>query len=58
MKKLTFTEAKTHELRQAHRATKNKKDADKIKAVYGSVVGDDGKNVGQKMTLSLVFGSL
>ena len=34
MKTLTLTEAQTNELRRAHRAAKNKKDADKIKAVY------------------------
>ena len=34
MKKLILTEAQTNELRRAHRAAKNKKDADKIKAVY------------------------
>jgi transposase len=34
MKALTLTEAQTNELRRAHRAAKNKKDADKIKAVY------------------------
>jgi transposase len=34
MNKLILTEAQTNELRRAHRAAKNKKDADKIKAVY------------------------
>ena len=34
MKKLIITEAQTNELRRAHRAAKNKKEADKIKAVY------------------------
>jgi transposase len=34
MKRLLLTEAETNELRRAHRAAKNKKDADKIKAVY------------------------
>ncbi len=34
MKKLILTEAQTNELRRAHRAAKNKKDADKIKAIY------------------------
>ena len=29
--KLTLTEAKTNELRRAHHAAKNKKDADKLK---------------------------
>lgn len=34
MKPLILTEAQTNELRRAHRAAKNKKDADKLKAVY------------------------
>lgn len=34
MKAFTLTEAQTNELRRAHRAAKNKKDADKLKAVY------------------------
>ena len=34
MKAFTLTEAQTSELRRAHRAAKNKKDADKLKAVY------------------------
>jgi transposase len=34
MKSFTLTEAQTNELRRAHRAAKNKKDADKLKAVY------------------------
>lgn len=34
MKALTLTEAQTNELRRAHRAARNKKDADKLKAVY------------------------
>lgn len=34
MKALILTEAQTNELRRAHRAAKNKKDADKLKAVY------------------------
>jgi len=46
-----LTAAQTTELRQAHRAAKNKRDADKIKAVYLSSRGKSAKEIAEVLML-------
>lgn len=53
MKKLTLTEAQTNELRRAHRAAKNKKDADKIKSVYLLSRGKTPQEVAEVLMLDI-----
>lgn len=53
MNKLILTEAETNELRRAHRATKNKKDADKIKAVYLLSRGKTPEEVAEVLMLDI-----
>ena len=55
MKKLTLTEAQTNELRRAHRAAKNKKDADKIKAVYLLSRGKSAKEIAEVLMLDMAL---
>ena len=53
MNKLTLTEAETNELRRAHRAAKNKKDADKIKAVYLLSRGKTPQEIAEVLMLDI-----
>lgn len=53
MKTLTLTEAQINELRRAHRATKNKKDADKIKAVYLLSRGKTPQEIAEVLMLDI-----
>ena len=53
MKALTLTEAQTNELRRAHRAAKNKKDADKIKAVYLLSRGKTPQEIAEVLMLDI-----
>ena len=53
MKTLILTEAQTNELRRAHRAAKNKKDADKIKAVYLLSRGKTPQEIAEVLMLDL-----
>lgn len=53
MKKLTLTEAQTNELRRAHRAAKNKKDADKIKSVYLLSRGKTPQEIAEVLMLDI-----
>ena len=53
MNKLILTEAETNELRRAHRAARNKKDADKIKAVYLLSRGKTPEEVAEVLMLDI-----
>ena len=53
MNKLILTEAQTNELRRAHRAAKNKKDADKIKAVYLLSRGKTPQEIAEVLMLDI-----
>lgn len=53
MKTLILTEAQTNELRRAHRAAKNKKDADKIKAVYLLSRGKTPQEIAEVLMLDI-----
>ena len=53
MNKLILTEAETNELRRAHRAAKNKKDADKIKAVYLLSRGKTPEEIAEVLMLDI-----
>ena len=53
MKTLTLTEAQTNELRRAHRAAKNKKDADKIKSVYLLSRGKTPQEIAEVLMLDI-----
>lgn len=53
MKTLNLTEAQTNELRRAHRAAKNKKDADKIKAVYLLSRGKTPQEIAEVLMLDI-----
>lgn len=53
MKKLTLTEAQTNELRRAHRAAKNKRDADKIKSVYLLSRGKTPQEIAEVLMLDI-----
>jgi len=53
MKTLILTEAQTNELRQAHRAAKNKKDADKLKAVYLLSRGKTAQEIAEVLMLDV-----
>ena len=53
MKTLILTEAQTNELRRAHRAAKNKKDADKIKAVYLLSRGNTPQEIAEILMLDI-----
>ena len=53
MKTLILTEAQTNELRRAHRAAKNKKDADKIKAVYLLSRGKTSQEIAEVLMLDI-----
>ena len=53
MKAFTLTEAQTNELRRAHRAAKNKKDADKLKAVYLLSRGKTPQEIAEVLMLDI-----
>lgn len=53
MKTLILTEAQTNELRRAHRAAKNKKDADKLKAVYLLSRGKTPQEIAEVLMLDI-----
>lgn len=53
MKALILTEAQTNELRRAHRAAKNKKDADKLKAVYLLSRGKTPQEIAEVLMLDI-----
>lgn len=53
MNKLILTESQTNELRRAHRAAKNKKDADKIKAVYLLSRGKSAQEIAEVLMLDI-----
>lgn len=53
MNKLILTEAQTNELRRAHRSTKNKKHADKIKAVYLLSRGKTPQEIAEVLMLDI-----
>lgn len=53
MNKLILTEAATNELRRAHRAAKNKKDADKIKSVYLLSRGKTPEEIAEVLMLDI-----
>ena len=53
MKTLILTEVQTNELRRAHRAAKNKKDADKIKAVYLLSRGKTPQEIAEVLMLDI-----
>ena len=50
---MILTEAQTNELRRAHRAAKNKKDADKIKAVYLLSRGKTPQEIAEVLMLDI-----
>ena len=51
MKTLTLTEAQTNELRRAHRSATNKRDADRIKAVYLLSRGKSAREIAEVLML-------
>ena len=51
MKKFTLTEAQTNELRRAHRSATNKRDADRIKAVYLLSRGKSPREIAEVLML-------
>lgn len=53
MKALILTEAQTNELRRAHRAAKNKRDADKLKAVYLLSRGKTAQEIAEVLMLDV-----
>ena len=53
MKKLMLTEAQTNELRRAHRTVTNKRDADKIKAVYLLSRGKSAGEIAEVLMLDI-----
>jgi len=53
MNKLILTEAQTNELRRAHRSAKNKKHADKIKAVYLLSRGKSPQEIAEVLMLDI-----
>jgi transposase len=53
MKALILTEAQTNELRRAHRSAKNKKDADKLKAVYLLSRGKTSQEIAEVLMLDV-----
>ena len=53
MNKLILTEAQTNELRRAHRSATNKRDADKIKAVYLLSRGKSAQEIAEALMLDI-----
>ena len=51
MKTFTLTEAQTNELRRAHRSATNKRDADRIKAVYLLSRGKSAREIAEVLML-------
>lgn len=51
MKTFTLTEAETNELRQAHRSSPNKRDADRINAVYLLSRGKSAREIAEVLML-------
>ena len=51
MKTFTLTEAQTNELRRAHRSATNKRDADRIKAVYLLSRGKSAREIAEVLIL-------